>query len=119
MRIYVMYAFLVRPGPAPGAPQLRKISGTSIEGDRDGKSAKGVQQDTTYIASYPGRLQTRKNGPVSTVFACAKNPTIRGVSDFYVYSPDSFSAICTAHSRLPSLGPRTITRGTFIANLSQ
>ena len=33
-------------------------------------------------------------------------------SCFYVYSPDSFSAICTAHSRLPSVRPRTFKART-------
>ena len=51
-----MYAaFLVRPG-ALGSPQRRKMSETSVKsfhemkGDRDGKSEKGVQQDTAYSA---------------------------------------------------------------------
>ena len=39
----------------PDTPQLRKISGTSIKiihemkGDRDGKSAKGVQQEYSAV----------------------------------------------------------------------
>ena len=66
-----------------------------MKGDRDGKSAK------TSIVSYPGRLQTRKNGLVSTVCACAKTPRFVHVQFLrYMYIPHTHVYIPSNHARI-------------------